>query len=79
MIIKVYLHTILQRQTSQGLISQIDENLDPGSKVADLVHKLGIQLDADELLIVINGHAVDLDSEVKEGDQVHLIPAISGG
>jgi molybdopterin converting factor small subunit len=40
---------------------------------------LEIQLDVENTLLVVNGHTAELDQQLADGDQVHLIPAISGG
>lgn len=77
--IVVHLHTILQRQTPNGLVSQLEVQLPPASTLADLLALLKIELASEHLLLVINGRIAGLDQVLSEGDQVNLMPAMSGG
>lgn len=77
--ITVHLHTILQRQTPEGLISCMDVTLTEGSTLADLIAQLDIDLSADDLLLVVNRRAAEPERVLQDGDIVNLIPAISGG
>mgnify|MGYP005852773175 CR=1 FL=1 len=77
--VTVYLHTILQRQaggeTSQGIMA----TLKPGSTVGDLLREMGIGLEPDALLLVVNHRTAEPDVVLADGDVVHFIPALSGG
>ena len=75
MVVTVYLHTILQRQTPDGKQQQLDVTLLSGSKVGDLVHDLGLGLPAEAIVWKVNGRYVTPDHILCEGDQVHLIAA----
>lgn len=77
--IVVHLHTILQRQTPNGLVSQLEVQLPPASTLADLLALLKIELAPEHLLLVINGRIAELDQVLSEGDRVDLMPAMSGG
>jgi molybdopterin converting factor small subunit len=77
--ISVFLHTTLQRQTQKGLLSQLVIDLPSGSTLAGLAYEIGIALDVENTLLVVNGRNAELDQQLSDGDQVHLIPAISGG
>ena len=77
--ITIFLHTTLQRQTQNGLMNQLAADLSPGGTLASLLTQLGIQLDIENTLLVVNGRNAELDQQLADGDQVHLIPAISGG
>lgn len=79
MIVTVHLHTILQRQTPEGLVDRLDVNLPSGVTLAGLLQQLEIELAPEYLLLVINGRVADLDDIIREGDEVNLMPAISGG
>ena len=78
-IVEVYLHTILQRETPQGFEKQIQASLPDGSKMADLLRSLNIDLDPAHMLLVVNGKVVELDHELRDGDKINLMPALSGG
>ena len=77
--ITVHLHTILQRQTPEGMVSRIEVSLQPGSTLEDLIEKLEISLAPDGLLLALNGRLTEPAQVLHEGDQVNLMPAISGG
>lgn len=79
MIVTVHLHTILQRQTPEGLVDRLDVNLPSGVTLAGLLQQLEIELAPEYLLLVINGRVADLDDIIRDGDEVNLMPAISGG
>ena len=77
--IEVQLHTILQRQTPQGLQRCVDLEIPPGSTLLDLLHILELELDPEQLLLVVDSKVVDENHVLVEGEQVSLIPAMSGG
>ena len=77
--VTVHLHTILQRQTPEGLVSRLEVELPSGSTLSDLLQYLAIDLEPEHLLLVINGRMADLNRGLHTGDQVNLMPAISGG
>jgi sulfur carrier protein ThiS len=79
MIVSVYLHTILQRHTPQGIIRQLEVTLPPGSNLLDLLNELNIELDPEQIMLVVNGIMVDEHALLADGDRVNLMPAISGG
>jgi molybdopterin converting factor small subunit len=77
--ITVFFHTTLQQRTQNGLLSQLVADLPPGGTLASLLTQLEIQLDVENTLLVVNGRIAELEQQLTDGDQVHLIPAISGG
>lgn len=77
--IQVHLHTILQRQTAEGLVGHLQLELPTGSTLADLLDQLAIDLSPEHLLLVINGRVAYLEQTLRHDDQVNLMPAISGG
>jgi sulfur carrier protein ThiS len=79
MIIIVHLHTVLQRQTSEGVVSQLEVSIPPKSTINDLLIQLKIDYPLDSLLLVVNGRLVEVDHILQNGDQINLMPAISGG
>jgi sulfur carrier protein ThiS len=79
LIITVYLHTILQRQTTDGLKNRLEVKIPPGSTLVDLLKALKVDIDINSLLLVVNGRSAELTQLLNDGDQVNLIPAISGG
>lgn len=53
-------------------------DLNEGSDVEDLLSDLGIDSDL-VMLVVVDGELGDIDSPLKDGAVVELIPPISGG
>ena len=79
MIIKVHLHTTLQRQTADGLVSRLEVELPIGSTITDLLDDLEIKMSPDALLLAVNGRVAQIDQTLVDQDVVNLMPAISGG
>ena len=79
MIVNLHLHTLLQRPSPNGLIRQLEVELPQGTTLQELLTREGIVLDTENYLFVVNSRNVDPDQVLKDGDDVDLIPAISGG
>jgi hypothetical protein len=47
--------------------------------VVDLLERLDIELSPEALLLAVNGRVAEPERELVDGDQVNLMPAISGG
>lgn len=77
--VTVHLHTILQRETPEGMQRKLDVTLLSGSSIADLALDLGVELQLEALLLVVNGRIVQATDPLQEGDQVHFMPAFSNG
>jgi len=79
MIVKVHLHSLLQRPSPNGLIRLLEVELPPGTTLQELLTREGIIVDSENFLLVVNSRNVDPDQVLNDGDDVDLIPAISGG
>ena len=79
MVVRVHLHTTLQRRTPEGMVHRLDMTLPAVSALADLLSALAIRADQEATLLVVNGRTADPMQALQDGDEVHLIPAISGG
>ncbi len=77
--VEVNLHTTLQKQTPQGLQRCVDLELPEGSTLEDVLERLEIQFDPENLLLVVNGKVAEESYHLVDGDKVSLIPAMSGG
>jgi len=77
--VSVHLHTTLQRRTPTGSLRRLDVTLPPGSTLADVLDRLVLPHRDDAVLLVINGRQADAEQILRDGDEVHLIPALSGG
>ncbi len=75
----VRLHTVLQRETPQGRLRRVELTLPPASTIADLLARLDVRPDPEWTLFVVNGRQVPAAEPLSDGDEVHLIPALSGG
>ena len=79
MTITVHLHTTLQRRTARGPVRRLDLALPPGSTLAELLSQLDVRSDDETVLFVVNGRQAGPGYVLRDGDEVNLIPAISGG
>lgn len=77
--VTVHLHTILQRETPEGIVRQLDIHLAPGSTLADLLAALEINLPLEALLLAVNGRVAEVEQALQDGDTVNVMPAIAGG
>jgi molybdopterin converting factor small subunit len=73
------LHTALQIQTPAGRVTSLQCKIQSGQSVEQALQALGLQIDPEGTLIVVDHQNVDLDYRPKDGDIIHLIPAIAGG
>jgi sulfur carrier protein ThiS len=77
--VTAHLHTTLQRETPEGIIRRLEVELPGGSRVGDLLAALEITLPIDALLLAVNARVAEPGQTLHEGDQVNIMPAISGG
>lgn len=61
------------------MIRRLDMTLPPVSALADLLSALAIEANQEATLLVVNGRTADPMQTLQDGDEVHLIPAMSGG
>jgi sulfur carrier protein ThiS len=79
MVVTVRLHTVLRRQTPQGIVDRLTLDLADGATVATVLDHLGIRGQGDLILLVLNGRPVSPEQALADGDDLRLVPAISGG
>lgn len=79
MIVHVRLHTILRRKTPEGVIDRLDLELGPEATVETVLSRLDLKLQGRSVLFVLNGKLVDRTAGLNDGDELRLVPAISGG
>ena len=61
-------------------MGRLEVTLPPASSLSDLLWQLELlDLDPESILMVVNGRSAELSQLLADGDQVHLIPAMSGG
>ena len=77
--VSVRLHTVLRRKTPEGIVDRLEIDLPDGATVQALLDVASIPLSGDALLLVVNGRIVKPEQVLSEGDQVRLVPAMSGG
>ena len=73
------LHATLRRPTPDGYQNRLTVKLDEHATVGSLLAVLGLDQDADHLMILIGRRRVDLDHRLESDEQVDLFPPISGG
>jgi len=79
MVVTVHFHTVLQRQTPDGLQRKLDVILLSGSTLANLLQDLGIDFSMDALLLLVNGRVAEPTDILEQGDEIHLMPVTSSG
>lgn len=79
MVVSVRLHATLRKQTDAGMIDHLDINLAPEDTVAAVLAVLKMPSDDDHILLVVNGRVVLSTHALSDGDEVRLMPAMSGG
>jgi sulfur carrier protein ThiS len=79
MVVHVRLHTTLRKETPQGIIDRVDLELEPGSTLAEVLDRLEIRPRSGSVLMAVNGNLVKKDFALSDGDQVRLVPSVSGG
>lgn len=77
--VRVRLHTILRRETPEGIVDTLDLELEPNASVQSVIDHLAIRLKGERILLVVNGRIVAKEQPLADGDEVRLIPAVSGG
>jgi molybdopterin converting factor small subunit len=75
--VKVELQAYLEQYSPNGN-DLFDYEVPDGSRVTDLVAKLGIPTDLASMIIV-GDHNADPSYALKDGDRVTLVPPIAGG
>ncbi|NMC14764.1 MAG: MoaD/ThiS family protein [Chloroflexi bacterium] len=79
MVINVHLHTILELRDENKRINQLKIELPEGSSINFLLSYLNISINVDSLLFAVNGRVASIEHILKDGDEVNIMPAISGG
>ncbi len=79
MIITVHLHTIYQLASPNGPVRLLEMDLPEGSPLAALLSRIPLEPDPETTLLVVNGRLAEMETILCEGDEVHIIPALSGG
>ena len=75
----IRLHNALRRQHPHGWQDTLQLSLPARSAVGDLLATLSLSLPPEAILVVIDRRAVSPDHILRDGDTVHLLPAIAGG
>jgi molybdopterin converting factor small subunit len=75
----VRLHTILRRETPEGVIDRLELDLPEGASVAEVVSRIEIKTRPRTMLLVVNGKIVQDAHVLKDGDELRLVPGVSGG
>jgi molybdopterin converting factor small subunit len=57
----------------------LELTLEPRATVASVLEALNVPPDSEALMIVVNRRTATLDQPLADGDEVRLMPAISGG
>jgi sulfur carrier protein ThiS len=77
--ITVHLHTILVLRNAQGIVSQLEIDVPEACAVEHLIQRLNIPLPLEALMLAVNGRVATDGQRLQDGDQINIMPAISGG
>ncbi|HET7011917.1 MAG TPA: MoaD/ThiS family protein [Anaerolineales bacterium] len=77
--ITVRLHTILRRETPEGIIDRISLDLPAMTTVSEAIRRIELPIRPRTMLLVVNGKLVQEDHVLGEGDELRLVPGVSGG
>lgn len=77
--IRVALHTVLEQYSPALERGAFTITVTRGATVRGVLDQLGIKAPVESLILVINHHVVEPGTTLCEGDQLDIIPAISGG
>jgi len=61
------------------MVDRLMLDLAPGATVQAVVDALGIVLQDDAVLLVVNNRIAEAETVLADGDEVRLVPAMSGG
>jgi len=78
-VVTVRFHTTLRRESRDGTVDRLPLDLAPGATVQAVLDALGIVLRDDAVLLVVNNRIAGAETALADGDEVRLIPAVSGG
>jgi len=71
--------TLRHRLSAFAGTTVVEMRLAPGALVRDLAAAVGVDLDAEPLLCLVNSRVEQPDSVLHDGDQVRLMHRIAGG
>jgi sulfur carrier protein ThiS len=77
--IRVALHTVLEQYSPALNRGAFALTVARGSTIRGVLKRLGIKAPVESLILVINHHVVEPGTTLSDGDQLDIIPAISGG
>ena len=75
----MYLHTIYQKKAREGMINKIKFPFQTNLSLEKIIYDLDLEIPKESTLYVVNGKIEEPGYIVAEGDEIHFIPAISGG
>jgi sulfur carrier protein ThiS len=70
---EVYLYGSLRRGPGESIVSPVLENLDKSISLGELIHRLHIQPDQVQL-VMVNHRAISPDHVIQPGDRVSIFP-----
>jgi molybdopterin converting factor small subunit len=79
LVITVRLHSTLRRKTKAGMQDRLTLTLEPGATVASVLEALDMPLTGESIMLVVNRRMALPEQPLADGDEVRLMPAISGG
>ena len=75
--VTVRLYSILRHREGQ-VVNRLSLDIPKGSRLQDVLDELQIDPGL-EMILAVNSEIAEEDAELEDGDQVSIIPSISGG
>jgi molybdopterin converting factor small subunit len=77
--VTVRLYATLRQPAPDGLRNRLEVELPAGATVVDLLREIGLPVDPDHVMALIDTRRVEPHHPLRSGDEVKLFPPISGG
>lgn len=79
MVVTVHLHANLRLETPEGMVARLEMELEPGADIRSVLRALDMRQGGEALLIALNGRMAAPEDILTDGDELRLMPAMSGG
>jgi molybdopterin converting factor small subunit len=76
--IKITAYGILRSYLGQGSVTTLEKEISRPQSIKEIVSEMGIP-DGMIMMVAVNDQQKDFDYVLQEGDDIKLIPPISGG
>jgi len=79
MVVTVHLHATLRMKTDDGVVDRLRLEVPDDATFRNLLDHLGLAQLSEHVVFVLNGRIAEVGEALADGDEIRLMPAISGG